>query len=202
MLRIVFLILIFQTLLFAQNNLKKQTPISGYNFAEPSTQAIQDEDFINPGFLWVERGKKLWSKNESNKLGANSCQSCHGNVNNMKGVSLNYPQIYMKTKKLINLEQRINKCRKNNMDLSEYDPESQDLISLSVLISLQSRGLKQNLKIDENNEEYFKLGKSLFYKKIGQMGLSCNQCHEDRVGLDLRAEKVSQGQINGFPILS
>ena len=31
------------------------------------------------------------------------------------------------------------------------------------------------------------------------MGLSCNQCHNDRVGLNLRAEKVSQGHINGFP---
>ena len=48
-------------------------------------------------------------------------------------------------------------------------------------------------------KEQLEQGKSLFYKKIGQMGLSCNQCHEDRVGFDLRAEKVSQGQINGFP---
>ena len=31
------------------------------------------------------------------------------------------------------------------------------------------------------------------------MGLSCNQCHDERVGSNLRAEKVSQGQINGFP---
>ena len=31
------------------------------------------------------------------------------------------------------------------------------------------------------------------------MGLSCNQCHDDKVGLILRAEKISQGQINGFP---
>ena len=41
--------------------------------------------------------------------------------------------------------------------------------------------------------------KILYFKKIGLMGLSCNQCHNDRVGLNLRAEKVSQGQINGFP---
>ena len=34
--------------------------ISGYYFAEPSTRAIQDDDFINPGFLWVEIGKKVW----------------------------------------------------------------------------------------------------------------------------------------------
>ena len=31
------------------------------------------------------------------------------------------------------------------------------------------------------------------------MGLSCNQCHDNRVGLNLRAEKVSQGHVNGFP---
>ena len=35
--------------------------------------------------------------------------------------------------------------------------------------------------------------------KIGLIGLSCNQCHDERVGSNLRAEKVSQGQINGFP---
>ena len=29
------------------------------------------------------------------------------------------------------------------------------------------------------------------------MGLSCNQCHNESVGSNLRAEKISQGQING-----
>ena len=36
---------------------------SGYYFAEPSTREIQDDDFMNPGFLWVEIGKNLWKKN-------------------------------------------------------------------------------------------------------------------------------------------
>ena len=43
--------------------------------------------------------------------------------------------------------------------------------------------------------------KNYTYKKIGLMGLSCNQCHDERVGSNLRAEKVSQGQINGFPAI-
>ena len=30
--------------------------ISGYHFSEPSTQKIQDDDFLNPGFIWVENG--------------------------------------------------------------------------------------------------------------------------------------------------
>ena len=53
--------------------------------------------------------------------------------------------------------------------------------------------------VNEKNKKYFNLGKKLYFKKIGQMGLSCNQCHDERVGQNLRAEKVSQGHVNGFP---
>ena len=73
------------------------------------------------------------------------------------------------------------------------------MLALSVLLYYQSRGLKQDIKINEKNKEHFNLGKKLYFKKIGQMGLSCNQCHDERVGQNLRAEKVSQGHINGFP---
>ena len=116
----------------------------------------------------------------------------------MKAVSLKYPKVINENKKLINLEQKINICMENNMQLS-IDPESQELLALSALISLQSRGMKQNIIIKESNKKWFELGKSLYFQKVGQMGLSCNQCHDDRVGLNLRAEKVSQGQVNGFP---
>jgi len=37
---------------------------SGYLYSTPATQAIQDDDFTNPGFLWVERGRQLWAKKE------------------------------------------------------------------------------------------------------------------------------------------
>ena len=55
------------------------------------------------------------------------------------------------------------------------------------------------MEITKKNKKWFDIGKSLYDQKIGQMGLSCNQCHDDRVGMSLRAEKVSQGQVNGFP---
>ena len=85
------------------------------------------------------------------------------------------------------------------MDLKKFDPNSKELLSLSTLISYQSRGLELNYKVTEKNKKWYDQGKELYFKKIGLMGLSCNQCHDDRVGLNLRAEKVSQGQINGFP---
>ena len=151
---------------------------------------------MNPGFIWVENGQLLWNKKEqSSRL---SCKSCHGAASEMTGVALKYPKI---TKKgdLINLEQQINICRHENMRAETYEPESKNLLALSVLLYYKSRGLKQDIKINEKNKEYFNLGKTLYFKKIGQMGLSCNQCHDERVGQNLRAEKVSQGHINGFP---
>ena len=33
----------------------------------------------------------------------------------------------------------------------------------------------------------------------GQLDLSCAQCHEQRWGKRLRAERISQGHPNGFP---
>ena len=170
--------------------------ISGYYFAEPSTQKIQDDDFINPGIFWVEQGMTLWNK-KHNKSDL-SCNSCHGSAKEMKGVSLKYPKVLEDEKKLINLEQRINICRKK-MRLDKYKTESKELLSLSTLISYQSRGLKFNYKVTEKNKKWYDLGEKLYYKKIGLMGLSCNQCHDDRVGYNLRAEKISQGHINGFP---
>ena len=43
------------------STLTENKVISGYNFAEPSTQNMQDDDFLNPGILWVEQ-YFLWNK--------------------------------------------------------------------------------------------------------------------------------------------
>ena len=85
------------------------------------------------------------------------------------------------------------------MQVEKFDEESKEILSLSTLIGYKSRNMKLNYKVTENNKKWYILGKELYFKKIGLMGLSCNQCHDERVGLNLRAEKVSQGQINGFP---
>ena len=33
---------------------------SGIEFASAETRALQQDDFANPGMLWVARGEKLW----------------------------------------------------------------------------------------------------------------------------------------------
>ena len=38
-----------------------------------------------------------------------------------------------------------------------------------------------------------------YYTRFGQLELSCANCHEDNYGNMIRADHLSQGQINGFP---
>ena len=54
----------------------KQELLSGYFFARKETQNIQDDEFSNPGMLWVEKGSYLWTQ-QPNK-NSKSCYQCHG----------------------------------------------------------------------------------------------------------------------------
>ena len=48
---------------------------SGYTYAQPETQAIQDDDFENPAFLLVDLAAELWEKTEGEA--GKACTSCH-----------------------------------------------------------------------------------------------------------------------------
>ena len=86
-----FFFVCITSLIFLKNYCWAEDLISGYHFSEPSTQKIQDDDFLNPGFIWVENGELLWNKKEqSSQL---SCKSCHGAASEMTGVALKYPKI-------------------------------------------------------------------------------------------------------------
>jgi sulfur-oxidizing protein SoxA len=172
--------------------------ISGYYFRDKKTQALQDDDFENPGFLWVQRGKALWSKVEG-KAGK-SCASCHGMAEKaMKGVATGYPKYNPATKKLINLEQRINNCRTKNMKAKAWKWESEPLLSMTTYVRYQSRGMPVHVKVDGKAKPFFEKGKKFYYQRRGQLDMSCANCHETYFGQHIRSDLLSQGQSNGFP---
>src|SRR5918999_3734175 len=49
---------------------------SGYTYLSEENQRLQNDDFANPGLLWVERGRELWGQVDAPT--AKSCASCHG----------------------------------------------------------------------------------------------------------------------------
>ena len=42
--------------------------------------------------------------------------------------------------------------------------------------------------------------KSFTITRVGQLDMSCAHCHEDNYGNYIRADMLSQGNINGFPL--
>lgn len=172
---------------------------SGYEFLSPEGRALQDDDFANPGMLWVEEGERLWKARTG--AAAKSCSDCHGDARqSMRAVATRYPVFSPEAGQVINLDQRINLCRVGQQKTAELHPESKELLSLSAYVTHQAKGLAMNVAIDGQARQSFERGREFFYRRRGQLNLSCASCHEQNVGRHLRAEPISQGQVNGFPI--
>src|SRR5262245_62838441 len=120
---------------------------SGYIYLSEENQRLQDDDFANPGLLWVERGRERW--NQSDGTTATSCANCHGDATtSMRGVRTRYPLVDPTRGELINLEQRINRCRVQYMQARPLPYESEILLDLTAFISFQSRGMPIDVRID------------------------------------------------------
>jgi L-cysteine S-thiosulfotransferase len=172
---------------------------SGYTYLSEENQRLQDDDFANPGLLWVDRGRERWKQVDG--VAATSCASCHGDAaTSMYGVRTRYPLFDRTRGKLINLEQQINRCRAQHMQATPYPYESETLLDLSAFIGFQSRGMPMDVKIDGPAQPFFEAGQAFFYTRRGQLDMACAHCHEHYAGQRLRGDIISQGQINGFPI--
>lgn len=172
---------------------------SGYTYLSKETRRLQDDDFANPGMLWVEKGQELWR--QAAGPAARSCQSCHGEAqDSMRSVATRYPAYSPTVGHVINLEQQINRCRVYRLKAGEFSYESEDLLALTAFISHQAKGLAMHVSVDGPAAGSFARGKEFFYQRRGQLNLSCANCHEQHAGSRLHGETISQGQVNGFPI--
>jgi sulfur-oxidizing protein SoxA len=172
---------------------------SGYTYLSEEHQQLQDDAFANPGLLWVEHGRELWSQVDG--AADASCAGCHGEAaESMRGVRTQSPRFDPRRSRLINLEQQINRCREDRLQAAPYPYESEALLALTTFVSFQSRGLPIDVRIDGPAQLFFEAGKAFFFRRRGQLDLACQHCHEQYAGQRLRGDVVSQGQINGFPI--
>ena len=172
---------------------------SGYTYLLPENQRLQDDEFANPGLLWVEQGRELW--HHADGAAGASCATCHSEaVESMRGVRTRYPHFDPQRGKLINLEQQINRCREAHMQAPAYPYESAALLALTTFVSFQSRGLPMAVRSDGPAAPFFEAGKVFFHQRRGQLDLACAHCHDQQAGQRLRGEVISQGQTNGFPV--
>ena len=171
--------------------------MSGWHFRSDETQALEMDDFDNPGMIFVDAGIEQWNTVEGTE--GNSCATCHEDPSSLKGVRAVYPKWDEKAGEVQTIAMQINDCREANMGAEPYKYDSGPMANMEALIALQSRGMPVNVAIDGPAADAWEKGKDMYYTRYGQLELSCANCHEDNYGNMIRADHLSQGQINGFP---
>ncbi len=173
--------------------------ISGWHYRTPDTRSLETDTFDNPGMLGVEEGEEYWNTVDGSM--GKSCESCHGDAaESMASVGAHYPKWDPVSGKPINIEQRINMCRVENMGAEPYAFDKGGQRPLTAYIKHQSLGEPVSVDLEEGDmQAWWERGKEAYYTRTGQLDLSCATCHENNNGKYIRADHLSQGNVNGFP---
>jgi sulfur-oxidizing protein SoxA len=172
---------------------------SGWLYRSDETQALQTDDFDNPGMIFVDQARAAFEA----PMGADgqSCASCHDSPEALKGVRAVYPKWDEAAGEVQTLEMQVRECQTERMGMEEpYGYASSEMDSMIALISSVSRGMPVDVAIDGPAQPVWEQGKELYYTRFGQLELSCANCHEQNYGNMIRADHLSQGQVNGFPV--
>ncbi|MDO9277064.1 MAG: sulfur oxidation c-type cytochrome SoxA [Polaromonas sp.] len=189
---------------FLIGGLAKADPVgkerqSSYELMSADTQAMQDDPLSNPANFAVLDGQALWHQVTGNKKKA--CATCHGDANvSMKGVAAGFPKLSPTGRPLLNLGGRINQCRTQHQDAAPFAPESRPLLSLSAFVATQSKGMPITVDRSPANAANLDAGERLFNLRLGQLNLSCAQCHADRSGQKLAGSLIPQAHPTAYPI--
>jgi sulfur-oxidizing protein SoxA len=175
-----------------------EAPISGTQFQSEAIQALQRDDFANPGLLWLDQGRALWQTPTS--AGTPSCASCHGDDGaGIRGAAAGYPKFDAQLGRLINVEQRINACRTHHQQAEALPHESEALLALTTFVVSHAAGAPADVNIDGPARAHFDAGRAYYHERRGQLNLACHHCHDRNWGKMLRGDRISQGHGTGYP---
>lgn len=172
---------------------------SGLDFMTPATQALQRDDALNPALLWVRGGDARWAARDGST--GPSCADCHGDADrSMRGVAPRYPAFDRVDAAPLTLAGRINACRTRHQRAAPWAAESEALLGLEARVAMASRGLPIAPPDDARLAPFRDQGRRLFSQRLGQLDLSCAQCHDGLAGRRLGGSVIPQGHPTGYPL--
>ncbi|MEO1541178.1 MAG: sulfur oxidation c-type cytochrome SoxA [Pseudomonadota bacterium] len=171
------------------------TIYSGWRFRSQETQALEMDDFDNPAMIFVDQGIDLFEAVDGSA--GKACASCHQDVEDFAGLRTQLPRV--EDGQLVAMEDLVNECRTERMGAEPWKWSGGEMTAVTALLGLQSRGLPMSVAIGGDAAPFWEQGKELYYTRVGQLDMACSNCHEDNYGVMIRADHLSQGQINGFP---
>ena len=177
-------------LLGAADAARAETRRSGFDFMTPAVQAMQRDDTLNPAWLWLKDGEQAFAR---------QCLACHSSAS-LRGAAASYPAFDAVLGKPVNLSQRINLCRQRHLKAPPWDWESGELLALETYVGHAARGLPISPPVDARLSPWREQGRQLYAQRIGQLDLSCAQCHEGNAGRRLAGSTITQAHPSGYPI--
>lgn len=157
---------------------------------------LQAPEAMNPISLWIDEGKRKWEKN---------CTACHALEKVVSSVP-NFPKLDT-AQKLINLEDQISVCRQRVEKIPAssgkvFSNDDSPTLELSTYLNEAARQLSIQIAPAKHADiwkEHLAEGERLFKTRLGHMNLSCQQCHDSKIGASMRAQKITAGHPTGFP---
>ncbi len=172
---------------------------SGYDLMSRELQAMQRDESLNPGMLWVLEGQALWTRREG--AAARACADCHGATpaERLRGTATSYPAWDALLDKPATLSERIAQCRTRHQGLAPSAAGGGALLALEAAVAHASRGLPMRPPDDTRLTPWRERGQVLWQQRLGQLDLSCAQCHDERAGGRLGGAVIPPGNAVGYP---
>jgi sulfur-oxidizing protein SoxA len=142
----------------------------------------------NPGELWIDKGKELfYEKRGPKKASLEQCDFGLG-AGKLEGASTQLPRYFSDTDKVQDLESRLVTCMVELQGFKREDivkraispagSSGSDIEALALYITSRSNGMKMNVALRHRKEqEMYKAGEYLFYRRSGQTDFGCVTCH-------------------------
>lgn len=163
---------------------------SGYHFMSRTTQALQDDDTQNPAFLWVQDGRQRFEAR---------CARCH-RAQDLQDVAARYPAFDTTSGRPISLPGRIRQCHSQRMGVPAPATDSDALLALESYLAHAARGRPIAAPQDPRLAPFVEQGRQWWFRRLGQIDLSCADCHDGLPGRRLAGSTIPQGHPTGYPI--
>lgn len=157
-------------------------------------QAMQQDDAQNPASLWVADGEALWTRVPNQ--GGRACAGCH-DAAALRGAATRYPAA---TVRPMTLAGRIDACRVQHQGAAAEGADGPEVLALSAWLARQARGSAIAPPDDARLAAWRERGERLWRERMGQLNLSCAQCHDQHDGQHLGGAPIPQAHPVGYPI--
>ncbi|MBL8327503.1 MAG: sulfur oxidation c-type cytochrome SoxA [Rubrivivax sp.] len=163
---------------------------SGYHFMSRATQALQDDDAQNPAFLWVAEGRRRFALH---------CAGCHAEAG-LRDAATRHPAFDAQSGRPLRLEDRVRHCHRQRLMPAGSGPDEDAVLADLSHLAFLARGLPIQPPDDPRLAAGVEQGRLLWHRRLGQLDLSCADCHDRLAGRRLAGSTIPQAHPTGYPV--